>query len=466
MAQSDPSPVVRLYLACCLQRLPLAQRWPIAVGLLSHAEDAQDANLPLLYWYGIEPLVPEDPVRMLPIAAAARVPLVREFSARRAVEEAIARGERGNLGPLVAALAGAGDSVRLDLLQGMREGLRGRKSMPMPAGWPAVYAALAQSASAAIRDQALVVALIFGDPRALADLRTTALTPTAPAADRIFALEALIDKRPPDLVPVLQKLLTDDRLRRTALRGLAGYAHEATPRLVLALYPKLNSEEKEDVITTLASRKEYALALLDAVETKVVARTDVSAYIARQLYALKDEQVTTRLRQVWGEVRDTTQDKQKQLERYKALLTPTYLRRANLSNGRLVYSKTCQQCHMLYGEGGKIGPDLTGSNRGNLDYLLSNILDPSAEVAQDYRMSVVTTKTGRVLTGMVVERTPQRLTLQTATERLVLATEDVEQVQDSPQSMMPEGQLDALTREQVRDLMAYLAGKRQVALPP
>ncbi len=48
---------------------------------------------------------------------------------------------------------------------------------------------------------------------------------------------------------------------------------------------------------------------------------------------------------------------------------------------------------------------------------------------------------------------------------MVLASEDLEKVKDSPQSMMPEGQLDALTKEQVRDLIAYLAGKSQVALP-
>src|SRR5205823_3098682 len=120
-----------------------------------------------------------------------------------------------------------------------------------------------------------------------------------------------------------------------------------------------------------------------------------------------------------------------QLARCKAQMTPAYLSRADLSNGRLVYSKTCQQCHLLFGEGGKIGPDLTGSNRANLDYLLSNILDPSAEVAQDYRMSIVTMKAGRVLTGMIVERTPNRFILQTATEKLVLAKDDVEKVEDS-----------------------------------
>src|SRR5262249_13577471 len=151
-----------------------------------------------------------------------------------------------------------------------------------------------------------------------------------------------------------------------------------------------------------ASRKEYALELLNAVEKKVVSRSDISAFLARQLYSLGDPQVTERLRKVWGEVRDSTPQKREQIARYRKLLTPAFLKKADLRNGRLVYSKTCQQCHKLFGEGGTIGPDLTGGNRTNLDYLLSNLIDPSAEVGRDYRMSVVNTQSGRVITGILV----------------------------------------------------------------
>ncbi len=168
---------------------------------------------------------------------------------------------------------------------------------------------------------------------------------------------------------------------------------------------------------------------------------------------------------MWGEVRDAAPKKREQMARYKAMLTPNALSRADLANGRQLFSKTCQQCHMLFGTGGKIGPDLTGTNRANLDYLLANIVDPSAEVAKDYRISIVTTNDGRVLTGMIVERAGNRFTLQTATERIILTQDDVEAVRDSPLSMMPEGQLDALTREQIRDLIAYVAGNKQVDLP-
>jgi putative heme-binding domain-containing protein len=253
-------------------------------------------------------------------------------------------------------------------------------------------------------------------------------------------------------------------MRKAALHGLAAYDDPATPKLILGIYPKLTADEKPAAIATLSSRAGYAIALLDSVESKAVPRTDVSAFAARQMYALGDRRVTAKLKAVWGEVRDTPADKQKQLAKYKAQLTPANLKNADLKNGRLVFSKTCQSCHRLYGEGATIGPDLTGSNRSDLDYLLANVIDPSAEVARDYRMSVVNTQSGRVVTGIVLERSPARLVVQTATEKVIVSAEDVESVKDSALSLMPDGQLDTLSREQVRDLIAYLMGKTQVPL--
>jgi len=465
LATDDPSAVVRLYLASTLQRLPIPQRWDIAEGLLSHVEDAEDANLPLMCWYGIEPLVPADPARALRLAVAARIPRVRQLMARRMVEDAVTKGEKGDLQPLVKVLASSKEKVQLDLLQGAREGLRGRKSMKMPPDWPMVYARLARSDNPALREHAVMLALIFGDPQALADLRRTVQTPTAAAPERLTALAALIQKHPADLAPMLHDLLADRTLRRLALQGLAAYTHEQTPRHILTRYPELTREERQDALATLAARKDYAKELLSALEKKLVAPADVSAYLARQLYSLGDREITDRLRNVWGDIRDTNPQKREQIARYKAMLTPGFLKNANLGNGRLLFSKTCQQCHKLYGEGGAIGPDLTGSNRAELDYLISNLVDPSAEVGRDYRMSIVATQNGRLITGIIVERSPVRLIVQTDKERVVLAREDVETIQDSPLSMMPEKMLEALSREQVRDLIAYLAAKTQIPLP-
>jgi putative heme-binding domain-containing protein len=141
------------------------------------------------------------------------------------------------------------------------------------------------------------------------------------------------------------------------------------------------------------------------------------------------------------------------------------LAKADPSKGRAVYNQVCAQCHTLYGEGGKIGPDLTGSDRANLHYVLENTLDPSAVIGGDYRLVNVYTTQGRLVSGIVVEETDRALTMQTATEKVVLARGDIEDRQVSAVSMMPEGLLDPLTPDQFRDLVAYLASKKQVPLP-
>ncbi|MCE9534082.1 MAG: c-type cytochrome, partial [Planctomycetes bacterium] len=398
-------------------------------------------------------------------AAAARIPLLRQYMGRRLVDDAIARGDKGDLDDFTTILGDANDPSRVDFLMGAREGLRGRKSMKMPKGWAEVQARLKESTNATVREQAMLLALVFGDPQALADLRKTLLTTTRPVAERQAALVALLDKRQADLAPVLHDLLSDKELRRTALRGLASIPHEATPRLILDRYSQFTADDKQEAIATLSSRKDFALALLDALEKKKIAQLDITAFVARQLHTLGDKEVTERLRKSWGEVRDTQPEKQEQIARYKKMLTPTFLKNADLANGRLLYSKSCMACHQLHGEGGKIGPDLSGTNRTNLDYLLSNIVDPSAEIGRDFRMSAVHTASGRVVTGIIAERTPARITIQTATERLVISPEEVDEIRDSKVSMMPEGQLEQLTKEQIRDLFAYLAQQKQVPLP-
>ena len=465
LAQSDPSPVVRLHLAAALQRLPLDQRWAIAEPLARRAEDATDPNLPLMLWYGIEPLVNADSARFVKLVAGAAIPQVREFGARRFVDYAISQRGAVPLDPIVPLLATASDAASRDMLKGMQEALRGRKQVVGVSSWSLAYVKLKRSSDPEVRQLAAAIAVRFGDPEVIADLRKTVAARTAPSGERQAALESLIGLGQPDLATLLHGLLDDKDLRRAAVRGLATAQHANTPSLVLAQYAAFTLDEKQDAVATLTSRKEFALALLDAVEKKVVARGDISAFAARQLHALRDKKLTERLRVVWGEVRDSAPDKQQLIAKYKSQLTANSLKNADLTNGRLLFKKNCLQCHRMFGEGSLIGPDLTGSNRENIDYILSNILDPSAEISRDFRMSIVATKAGRILTGQVVESTPNRLTLQTATERVILARDDVEEVNESPLSMMPEGQLERLTKDEVRDLIGYLATPKQVPLP-
>lgn len=125
----------------------------------------------------------------------------------------------------------------------------------------------------------------------------------------------------------------------------------------------------------------------------------------------------------------------------------------------------CATCHTLYGNGGQIGPDLTGGGRANLDYLLENIVDPGAVVSADFRLQVLTLKDGRVLNGMITAKTERSLTLRTTTEAIAIERTEIQEQREIAQSLMPEGLLSALEEGQARDLIAYLMAPTQIPLP-
>jgi putative heme-binding domain-containing protein len=456
MAAGDESPFVRLHLASGLQRLPVRERWPVAESLLRHGEDAEDLNLSLLTWYGIEPLVLQEPERAVALLAKAQVPLVREYVARR-----LADPDR-----LVGVLAGKTDAgVQRDVLRGLLAALEGWREARAPDGWSAAYARLARSPDPEVRGRALTLAALFGNRQARGSLYRTILDPRAPTAERQDALLTLLSVRDPALLPRLRDLIEDRALRGAALRGLAAYADEETPELILRHYPSFTAAEKTDAVLTLASRPAYAHALLTALEQGRVARRDVSAFTARQLLALKDPDINARLARVWGTVRPALQDKARLLVKYKALLTADALAKADPSRGRAVFKQTCASCHRLFDDGGDVGPDLTGSQRANLDYVLENVLDPSAVVAKEYQVTVIETKDGRVLTGIIRQENDRAVTVQTQNEKVTVPKREIQSRTASPVSMMPEGMFRKLTNDEVRDLLAYLAARHQVPLP-
>jgi len=368
---------------------------------------------------------------------------------------------------LARILADSNDAaVQLDVLRGMHEALQGRRNVAAPEGWSAVYRKLAESKNAEIREKVLQLSVLFGDPQALAALRKTAADPKADTTARRNALQTLIEKRPPDLLPLLRQLVTDRALRGSALRGLASYSDAATPALILEHYAGFTEAEKSDAIATLASRPAYALALLDAMEKGRVRRRDLSAFTVRQLLAFKDKKLSDRLTKVWGSIRPPSAEKATLLVKYKAMVPADALKKADRKHGRSLFARTCANCHTLFGEGGKIGPDLTGSQRANPEYLLSKLLDPSAVVARDYQMTVLTMKSGRTISGLVKEESDKTLTMQTQNEVVRLPKSDIEERQRSPQSMMPDGLLTPLRPAEVRDLIGYVSGNGQVPLPP
>jgi putative heme-binding domain-containing protein len=118
----------------------------------------------------------------------------------------------------------------------------------------------------------------------------------------------------------------------------------------------------------------------------------------------------------------------------------------------------------LFDTGGKVGPDITGSNRGDLDYILQNIIDPNAIIPNDYRTSTLETKDERVITGIVTRQDDNAVTIVVPGESIVVGRKDIKSLTQGDISMMPEGLLAALRETEVRDLVAYLRSPAQVPM--
>jgi putative heme-binding domain-containing protein len=283
---------------------------------------------------------------------------------------------------------------------------------------------------------------------------------------RKAALQTLIEARPADLRNVCEKLLKARFLNTVALRGLAQFDDPAVGRLISHSYKTFHPTERPAVVETLASRRGFAGELLELVAAGTIPRSEVSAFQARQIRGFGSPSLTQRLAQVWGELRDSPKDKADLITSLKKDLTLARLAAADKSRGRAVFAKTCATCHRLFGAGGQVGPDLTGAGRKDLDYLLSNIVDPSAVVTKDFQLTVLALADGRVVNGIVVGETDQALTLQTAQSRVVIPKEDMVERTASAKSLMPDGLLLPFNPEQIRDLIAYLMADAQVSLPP
>ena len=346
------------------------------------------------------------------------------------------------------------------LLQGMLKGLEGRRNVPTPKGWPKLKSELAQSDSE-IRDLANQLSQIFGDPEALKHSLATVNDKSANSDSRRKALRSLMAMQSEEASSMLESLLDDPDLQLEAIRGCASVENPVAPAILLAKFESFSPEHRKAAIETLASRKRYALELVRALKQKKISRTDIPVHAARSLKEMLGEQFV----KVYGEFKSLGKDREKQIAKFKKQLGPKALAQADASRGRTVFNKTCASCHLMYGEGGKVGPDLTGSNRANLDYILLNSVDPSYDVPDGYKMTTVLTTDGRLINGVVAEEDGTKLVLKTAEQpRVVIGKEDIEERKISEKSIMPEGQLDELKPRELKDLIKYLRTTEQVEL--
>ena len=374
--------------------------------------------------------------------------------------------DSNGLDQLVGLLIESSDSqFQLDLLKGISEALKGRRDVKEPKGWREVAKSLSESSLDEVREISILLSLKFGSQVALDDMRNLLIDTSLSSVKRKRALLALVEIKDMKLPALLIDLLNDETLQKPAVLALAAFDKPEISTAILSHLSKLKPKVQHDALSTMASRLTYATELMAAIDNQSVDAELLSADVVRQLRAHNDPKINRQLERFWGISRSSSVSKLDEIKKYKRIVGMGNSDLSNLSNGRVMFNRVCASCHKLYGEGGELGPDLTGSDRKNLHYVLSNVIDPNAEIPNDYRTAIIRMKDNRVLIGVVRSREPKRITVVTPSEVIFLPKRDVAKIDAQNYSIMPEGLIRLFKDQELRDLISYLGGDGQVPLP-
>ncbi len=459
MAKRESSVVVRSQLACTCKRLPGPVALPIVEELLGRGEDLADPHIPLLLWWAVEDRAISDRAAVLKLVSSPGGwdrPILRAVVVERLARRYLAEGKPEGFAACAGLLRLApGEAERERLIAALEQQMDGLHFEKAPEALAAVLKPLLKQrpSSPLVR---LAVRLGLDEAYPLAAERAAQVK--RGAAERAEFIRLLGELKRPQSLPALLERLSEKEpagVRGAALLALQRYDTPRVAVVILEHYPRMPGELKAKARDVLVSRPSWSAALLDAVARGRVPVGDFKIEQVRRMLLHKRPELLQRVEKVWGQVRPAT-SRQKQ-GRIMAVGQVLARGPGDARRGKALAVKLCLNCHQLFGEGAKIGPDLTAADRKNLEVLLPNIIDPSAVIREGYQQYVVTSTDGRVLSGLLAESTAERISVLDALGvRTTLRKKDVESMKRSDTSLMPEGLLDGLSDQQLRDLFAFL----------
>ncbi len=512
LAKSEPYVQVRTQLASSAKRFETSYALPIIRELLNRDEDASDPHQPLLLWWALEEHCGDrsDPqVRMplptAPSADASRaavlqmfeapdvwdVPLVRDVILSRIMQRfAMDRGRApdGSMPGLEAcarllAMSPSPDHTQR-LMTGFLEAYQGREITGLP---PSLAAAIDEYQKS-LGQSDLALALRLGKDEAVEDALKVVRDESADVPQRLSYIEILgqIDK--PQVVSPLLGLIgssKSDAVKRAVMQALMNYDDPKIGQTICQRYQSTLPAEhnlRSTAHQVLASRAVWTKQFLNELTSYRIKRDTIPLDIVQQMRLHDDPEIQAVLDKLWGKTRSTPAEKRKQVERLRRLIAGTgsaggveggtgdaaaetrttnaESRPPNPHQGRELFKKHCGICHTLFDDGGKTGPNLTGYERTNLDFLLLAIVDPSAAIREEFTQYQVLTNDGRVLTGLIDDQTPTTVTLRGANNETTLVNrDDIDILQAMDKSIMPDGVVEKLSDADLRNLFAYLTAR-------
>ena len=446
---------VRSQLASSARRLPAEQGLAIVSALLLHDEDASDPHVPLLLWWAVEKQTSGETDSVLKWAEDESLwahVIYRDHIAERLVRRFAQSGSRRDFLACATLLKAAPEKQQTArLVAAFESGIQGRSLAGMP---EELLAALSAAGGGSLE-----LRVRQGDEAAIREL-TERLAGRQSTEEKTLVklIELLAEVRRPELVGELLRVVESTRsgvARLAALGTLQAYDDASIPAKVLERYAELTPEEQEAAQLLLTTRRESARLFVDAVDAGRIDSESVVPAAIRRVSIHDDQELKAALKKIWGDVPGApTREMQALVDRAQGIIAEAA---GNPYSGRDLFRKSCSKCHVLFGSGGQVGPDLTSYKRDDLARMAVNVVNPSAEIREGFENYLVITDDGRVLNGFLADQDNQVVVLRSVDGRNhVIPRSQIDEMKQLPTSVMPSGLLKDLSDAEIRDLFAYL----------
>ena len=454
LAVTEPYAQVRSQLACSARRLPAADGLPIVEKLLARSEDLADVHIPLLLWWAIEARAEADAELVLNVfenPATWELPIVQEHILNRLMRRYAASGTRTDLVTCARLLELAPtDDAAATLMAGFEEAFQGRSLASLP---PRLVEAIDETGSAS-----LVLQVRSGNAEAVDAALATIDDSAATLPERVALVQVFGEVDLPQTVDSLLNLISGEgktELRMAALTALLRYDEERIGRAVVGVLTELSPDEQSAALTLLASRATWTRELLTAIDAGRADAAFVPLDTVRLMTIHQDASIGNLINSHWPDVEGASNAEMQ--DRIAQLNDILQSGNSDPYRGKPVYMQSCGKCHLLFGDGGRIGPDLTSYQRKDELRLLINVVNPSAEVREGFETHNVLTTDGRILSGFLFDQDNQVIVLRGVDgQNVTIPRDQIDEMIPQMKSLMPEGLLRDMTDQQVRDLFAYL----------
>ncbi|GAA4307417.1 HEAT repeat domain-containing protein [Compostibacter hankyongensis] len=463
LAGHERHPEVRSQLASTAKRLPGPDAVPIIRNLLRNAGDMDDPDIPLLIWWAVESKSESDRAALLTLFRDPAVwnnAVVREVVLKRLMQRYIMAGGKDNYDAATRLLK-LSPSMKLSrlLVAGLQEGLVDKDITELPPD----LISLLKPFHAVFGEAPLILPLRMGEPKAVKEALGVIADDKAELGYRLAYVRLMGETERPDAVPVLLRLVesgqTPGTLRAAALWALSGYNLPEIGSRIIKAYPVFHADyyDRLAALNVLATRAEWARGLLtEIVKTRKISPKEIPDEIVHRLKLLGEQDINDAVEKLWPDARPlTSSEKAGTMSRVSKLIRSAP---GDTTKGHTLFLSTCATCHRLNGEGGNIGPDLSGYDRHDLQTLLINIVDPNADIREGFEVQRIIMADGRTLEGRIVSRSGKSVTIRPPLggEQMVLSADKIREIRPRLTSTMPERLLDKMPDRDVRDIFAYI----------